>query len=139
MPEARLCDPEARLCDPEARLIQADSAPSRDNAHAAAARTGGSLSVRAARSAGTAAASPRLPRTVAALRSNPERRARHNAVCRKRSRKAASSSANSSSGGGTFGEANAGSAVVAALRFHGQTSWQTSHPNSHSPISGRSV
>ena len=110
-------------------------------AQAAASRTTGSGSSRARCKGGRADASPRLPRTMAALRARPRRFVRIRAVPRNRWRNSSSDmlristeSRPARSGRGC----NAGSRAAGALRFHGQTSWQMSQPKSQSPTPGRS-
>ncbi len=107
------------------------------SAAAACARTSGSGSASADVSAGTSSSVPTLPKTDEALRLRPASLARERGVCRNEDANASCVSASTDRESVRGSEldspgmgANAGSvASRECLWFHGQTSWQMSHPN----------
>ncbi len=108
-------------------------------AQAACSRTSGSGSLRAASNAGSAARSPMLPRATQTLRSQPRRLSRSMGVPRKKARNCASShDKNSVNDGRSVRGWNSATGDARAKRFQGQTSRQSSQPNTRSPIRGRS-
>jgi hypothetical protein len=77
---------------------------------------------------------------MAALRRIPAALGRVMGVPAKRRANSASSiAAISAAEGKGAGGKKARSRVTGAFRFHGQTSWQTSHPNCQVPMRGASV
>ena len=116
------------------RAWRAGSVPIRPRAHAAADRTTGSSSSSASRAwrAGTASATRRVPRTRHALRSRPARLVLASAVPLRASFHVVAAAVQPLDQVGV-GPVPAGprapaSGPAGALRFQGQTSWQTSQP-----------
>ncbi len=115
------------------------------SAHAAWPRTSGVTSARRAASGAIAAASPTLPSATHTLRSSWARVIRRSAVrLTKRRSWLLGAASSASSAGAAWPSSRARSAGSTASRagataLYGQTSWQTSQPNTHAPISGRSA
>ena len=121
-----------------ARIAATASAEdSRPSASTAARRTNGSLSARAAASAGTSVAVPALASTAQALRLSPDSLARDRGVCLSAvaksagvmARKARASSRASGEASCSRGEKADSVAPAEHLWFHGHTSWEVSRSN----------
>jgi hypothetical protein len=113
------------LASRECRALRASFVAICPNAQAAAPRTTAELSHKPRHKAGTARGSLRLPSTMAALRSNPSRLARHRAVPAKCWRNCSSLHSNHAvkSGAASSGRTcSSGSDPGGALRFQGQIS-----------------
>jgi hypothetical protein len=110
------------------------------SAHAADSITTGSVDRDHDSRIGRNRVSPLLPMAMATLRRNPEKRDRLTGEPKNHRPKSASSSEASHSRAGftsSWRGTSSASPVTDAFLFHGQTSWQMSHPKTLRPIPAR--